>query len=176
MKSKQELSYPVGVFTATPAPTERNLNDWRQIIADFPTLLRAETSDLAPAALAYRYRPAGWTIQQVVHHCADSHMNAFIRFKLALTEDHPTIKPYQEAAWAAMDDYQLPIETSLGILDGVHTRWLALLEDMSEKQYQRSFFHPEHGKPFSLVLGLDNYQWHCRHHLAHVQQAKALMF
>jgi len=176
MKSQQELSYPVGVFAATPAPTESTLNDWRQIIADFPAQLRAETSGLKLKELAYRYRPDGWTIQQIVHHCADSHMNAFIRFKLALTEDNPTIKPYDEAAWAEMGDYQLPIETSLSILDGLHTRWVALLKGMSKEQHQRSFFHPEHGTPFSLVLGLDNYQWHCRHHLAHVKQAKTLKF
>lgn len=176
MKSQQDLSYPVGVFAATPSPTESTLNGWRQIIADFPTQLRAETIGLKPEELAYHYRPDGWTIQQVVHHCADSHMNAFIRFKLALTEDHPTIKPYNEAAWAEMGDYHQPISASLAVLEGLHARWVALLEGMSEEQYQRSFFHPEHGTPFSLILGLDTYQWHCRHHLAHVKQAKALKF
>ncbi len=176
MKSQHELSYPVGVFVATPNPSKSILNGWRQIIADFPTQLRAETSDLKPQELAYRYRPDGWTIQQVIHHCADSHMNAFVRFKLALTEDQPTIKPYREAAWAELADYQLLIEHSLAILKSLHIRWVALLDGMSEEQYLRSYFHPDHGTPFSLLLGMDNYQWHCRHHLAHVKQAKSLKF
>lgn len=176
MKSQHELSYPVGVFVATPNPSKSILNGWRQVLIDFPVQLRAETSGLKPQALAYRYRPDGWTIQQVIHHCADSHLNAFVRFKLALTEDRPTIKPYNEAAWAEMADYQLPVESSLAILEGLHTRWVALLDGMSEAQYQCSFFHPEHGIPFSLLLGLDNYQWHCRHHLAHVKQAKDFKF
>ena len=176
MKSQEQLSYPVGKFVPTSSPSIDTLTQWRQIIADFPAKLRAETSDLTSEALAYRYRPGGWTIQQVVHHCADSHMNALVRFKLALTEEHPTITPYKEAAWAEMEDYQLPIEVSLAILEGLHLRWVALLESRNAEQYQRSYFHPQHGTSFSLILGLDNYQWHCRHHLAHVQQAKQLKF
>ncbi|MGH1434089.1 MAG: YfiT family bacillithiol transferase [Lewinella sp.] len=176
MKSQHELSYPIGTFAAIPSPSANIIADWQQIIADFPNQLRTATSGLSSQELAYHYRPGGWTIRQVVHHCADSHMNAFIRFKLALTEDKPSIKPYNEAAWAEMADYHLPIEISLAILEGIHTRWVALLNGMKEDQYQCSFFHPEHGAPFSLLLGLDNYQWHCRHHLAHVKQAKALKF
>lgn len=176
MKTEHELRYPVGDFVETTQPDQSLCTAWREIITIFPAQVRTAVDGLSKKELDHRYRPGGWTIRQVVHHCADSHMNAFIRFKLALTETKPTIKPYDEGAWAELADYQLPIETSLLLLEGLHARWKALLDKMTEEDYQRSFFHPEHGTPFSLLLGLDNYHWHCRHHLAHIQQAKELQF
>ncbi|MEM1216902.1 MAG: DinB family protein, partial [Bacteroidota bacterium] len=108
------------------------------------------------------------------HHCADSHMNAYLRFKLALTEDQPTIKPYDEAAWATLPDSRGPIGPSLSILDGLHARWVELLTALNSTERARVFLHPEHDSAFTLTLGIDNYQWHCRHHLAHVYQALRL--
>lgn len=174
MKTEKELRYPVGEFKASPQPDQALQTIWRETIAVFPAQLRTAVEGLSDQELDWRYRPGGWTIRQVVHHCADSHLNAIVRFKLALTETDPTIKPYNEAAWAELPDVQQPLETSLMILEGLHARWKALLDQMTEEDYQRSFFHPEHGTPFTLLLGLDNYQWHCRHHLAHVLQAREL--
>lgn len=166
-----ELSYPVGVFEATTNPDTLTRQLWIKTLEAFPRLMREATDELNDDALNWRYRPAGWTIRQVVHHCADSHLNAYVRFKLALTEDHPGIKPYDETAWAELSDSQLPIAISLNLLEGLHQRWCALLNGMSEVDFERTFFHPEHGTVFSLTLTLDNYDWHCRHHLAHVHQA-----
>lgn len=173
--SSIDLRYPVGGFLATANPNTTLKAEWIKIISDFPAQLRAATSGLTEEQLNWPYRPGGWSIRQVVHHCADSHANAFIRFKLALTEEGPNIKPYDEAAWAKLvDTVHTPINSSLAILDGLHARWTVLLDHLSETDYERCFFHPEHGTAFSLTLGLDTYQWHCRHHLAHVEQAKRL--
>lgn len=124
---------------------------------------------LSDAQLDTPYRPEGWTIRQVVHHCADSHMNAIIRLKLALTEEKPVIKPYFEDRWAELvDGKSLPIEPSLKILEGVHKRWVLLLENLTASQFQRTFVHPELGTEFSLAVATANYAWHCEHHLAHI--------
>ena len=127
--------------------------------------------DLSPLELDYIYRPGGWTIKQVVHHCADSHMNSLIRFKLALTEDLPTIKPYFEERWAELADYHNPISDSLIILQGVHNRWVTLLKSLDQEQLKRDFIHPEHQKRFTLKETMALYAWHCQHHLAHIEQA-----
>lgn len=171
-----DLRFPVGELVENPNPSAATQAEWRQTLADFPQQVRIVTQDLSAEQLSYRYRPNGWTIRQVVHHCADSHLNAFIRFKLALTEDSPTIKPYDETAWAELPDCDLPIANSLAILEGLHARWCALICQLSEADLQRVFLHPEHGKAFSLLLGIDNYQWHCRHHLAHIHQALRLQY
>lgn len=165
------LSFPVGVFQATENPNHATQQAWIKTLADFPSQLHATTVELDDEALTWRYRPGGWTIRQVVHHCADSHLNAYTRFKLALTEDNPGIKPYNETVWAELSDSQLPLEPSLNLLSGLHQRWCTLLQGMNEADFGRTFFHPEHGTVFSLMLALDNYDWHCRHHLAHVFQA-----
>ncbi len=170
------LSYPVGKFVSTDAPDAAHFQLWIRTIADFPAQLRQAVNELDDAALRWRYRPGGWTIRQVVHHCADSHMNAYTRFKLALTEEHPGIKPYNESAWAELADSQLPLEPSLILLEGLHQRWTALLEKMTPADFEATFFHPEHGTVFSFSLALETYDWHCRHHLAHVLQAKELCF
>ena len=174
--STQNLSYPVGPFNPISNPDAAQRQQWMQTIADFPDQIRAAVDGLDDVALSWRYRPEGWTIRQVVHHCADSHLNAYTRFKLALTEDHPGIKPYEEALWAELSDSILPLVPSLQILEGLHKRWHHLLQQMSETDFERTFFHPEHGTVFSLSLALDNYDWHCRHHLAHVRQAQKLRF
>lgn len=173
MSSNTDLRYPVGKFQATEEPDAATIKKWIGIIADFPAQLRAEVEGLGETQLNWQYRPEGWSIRQVVHHCADSHINAICRFKFALTEDGPTIKPYHEAAWAELADVvHTPVAASLSLLDGLHARWATLLAHLSEKELQRYFVHPEHGQQFSVVLGIDHYQWHCRHHFGHVQQAK----
>ena len=175
MSTSSDLRYPVGKFQATPAPSPAQRAEWFLILADFPFQMRAAVADLSEAQLNWPYRPEGWTIRQVVHHCADSHLNAFTRFKLALTEDSPRIKPYDEAAWAELPDTaHTPVAASLSLLEGLHARWFVLLANMSADAFERRYLHPDHSKPFSLSLALDLYQWHARHHLAHVAQAKRL--
>ena len=137
-------------------------------IAEAPTKLRAAVSGLSDPQLDTPYRPEGWTVRQVVHHVPDSHLNAYTRFKLALTEDTPTIKPYNEAEWAKLEDSKsTPVATSLALLDAVHDRWVRILRAMSPSDYSRTLNHPENG-----IMNLDQmlalYEWHSRHHVAHV--------
>lgn len=173
MKTLDQLRFPIGDFEMTVAPSPQQIATWIETIKSFPHLLKTEVENLNAAELALQYRPEGWSIQQVVHHCADSHMNAFIRFKLTLTESNPSIKPYDEAAWALQSDtLAMDIAYSLSILEGLHARWVQLLTSLTEADLQKTYYHPEHDLSFTLLHALDNYQWHCRHHLAHVQQAK----
>ena len=143
------------------------------MIENFPEKIKSETENLSDEQLDTPYRPEGWTIRQVVHHCADSHMNAFIRLKLALSENTPTIKPYAEALWAELPDTKnLPLHSSFLILEGVHFRWTTALKNMSEKEFERSFIHPEKGKELTLHESTGMYAWHCNHHLAHITELK----
>jgi len=130
--------------------------------------LRAAVAGLDNRQLDTPYRPGGWTVRQVVHHVADSHMNGLIRTKLALTESAPTIKPYDENAWAQLADARLPIDVSLPIIDGVHTRWVTVLRSLSPEQLQRTFVHPEHGRAMTIAYQVQHYAWHCRHHVGHI--------
>jgi hypothetical protein len=122
---------------------------------------------LSDAQLDTPYREGGWTVRQVVHHIADSHANSYVRFKLALTEDWPTIKPYDEAAWARLADSRLPIDSSLVFVESLHARWVALLSSLSETDFERGYNHPESGRK-TLSLALAHYDWHSRHHTAHI--------
>jgi hypothetical protein len=162
-----DLRYPIGRFVVVPATPDLR----RAAIADIASLpqkIRAAVANLTDGQLDTRYRPDGWTVRQLVHHVADSHMNGFARVKLALTEDRPTIKPYDENAWSTLADMRLPIEISLDILDGVHRRWTEVYAGMSPGDYAKTFVHPEHGKIFTLDDHLQNYSWHSRHHVAHI--------
>jgi hypothetical protein len=171
---EQDLRYPIGPLTfAPPSPEVR-----RAAIADvaaLPGKLRAAVAGLADAQLDTPYRPGGWTVRQVAHHVPDSHMNAYVRFKLAVTEDTPTIKPYDEAAWAELADVKtVPVATSLALLEAVHERWVALLRSLSEADWARTFKHPELGVvPLEKNLAL--YAWHGRHHVAHVTSLRERM-
>jgi hypothetical protein len=137
--------------------------------------MRAAVAGLTTAQLDTAYRPGGWTVRQVVHHVPDSHLNAYVRFKLALTENAPTIKPYDEAAWARLPDTaSTPIEVSLDLLESLHARWVRLLEAMTDSDFARQFHHPESGT-MRLDTYLSGYAWHCRHHLAHITQLRARM-
>jgi hypothetical protein len=129
--------------------------------------MRTGVAGLTREQIDTPYRPGGWTARQVAHHVPDSHMNAFIRFKLALTEDQPTIKPYDEARWAKLPDAALPIEPSLDLLEALHLRWVGLLEAMTEREFHRTFAHPESGV-WRLDQYLAQYAWHGRHHVAHI--------
>ena len=174
MSTTDQLRFPVGEFMETQHPNQATLSSWIDIIADFPNKLQNVVEGLTEQQLNQSYRPGGWTIKQVIHHCADSHLNAYIRFKLALTEDGPNIKPYDEAAWAELPDtLNAPIGLSLQLLAALHARWAILLTHLAEEGLQKKFYHPEHGTAFTLLLAMDNYQWHCRHHLAHIELAKA---
>jgi uncharacterized damage-inducible protein DinB len=139
-----------------------------RVIEDLPLKLREAVSGLSEAQIDTPYRPEGWTVRQLVHHVADSHMNSFIRFKLGMTEDNPTIKPYAEDLWAMGPDYlTAPIDLSLQILDSVHARWAILLRSMAASDFARTLFHPERGA-MTLDTALSLYDWHSRHHTAHV--------
>lgn len=168
----EQLKFPIGEFIKPEIISEKHLNDWIATIEAFPSTLKSITDNLAIEELNYRYRPEGWTIKQVVHHCADSHMNSIIRFKLALTEDTPTIRPYFENRWANLiDSNDNDIKNSLNILIGVHAKLSQLLKTLSINDLKREFIHPEHGKRFSLEETIGVYAWHSDHHLAHIKQA-----
>ena len=163
-----DLSYPIGKFDfKRPVPPETRPELIEQIAAT-PARVRESVRGLTEAQLDTPYRPGGWTVRQVVHHLADSHMNSYIRFRLALTENEPPAKGYDQATWAELSDARsAPIETSLAILDGMHQRWVSLLRSMSAEDFSRTFRHCELG-PLRLDTNLALYAWHGRHHVAHI--------
>ncbi|MCB0552425.1 MAG: putative metal-dependent hydrolase [Phaeodactylibacter sp.] len=164
----EKLQYPVGRFTYQPYNEAQRIV-YIDTIRQLPQHLRTEADGLTATQLQQAYRPGGWTARQVIHHMADSHMNAYIRFKLILTEDNPTIKPYNEKAWAELNDTKdTPLEASLRILEGLHERWVNLLESIPSEAWARTGFHPEQQRTISLMEFLALYEWHCRHHLAHI--------
>jgi hypothetical protein len=165
-----QLRFPIGKFTKPESLSREQISECIVTIAEFPVKIRRETEDLPDDVLDTRYRPEGWTVRQVVHHCADSHMNAIIRFKNTLTEDAPTIKPYFEDRWAELADTKtLPIESSLRILEGVHHRMTVLFREMKPEDFKRYYVHPEYGTTYRLDQALAMYAWHCEHHLAHIR-------
>jgi hypothetical protein len=167
----EQLRYPTGKFKAPVSYTNEDIRHWITTIRMFPGKLRHAIIRLNEKQLDTQYRTGGWTIRQVIHHVADSHMNSVLRFKWALTEENPTIKPYEEADWALLPDYRLPVEPSLKIIEGLHQHWVALLESFTEEQWNRTFVHPDSGQTLSLKKALALYAWHCNHHLAHVTEA-----
>lgn len=171
------LKYPIGKFKKPSIIHQLLIDNWIKTIESFPEKIKAETQNLSDKDLEKKYRPHGWTIVQVVNHCADSHINSFVRFKLALTEDTPTIKPYHENLWAELGDSKhFPIESSIKILEGVHTRWVYLLKNLSEQDLEKQFRHPETNELISLKTNIGIYAWHCEHHLAHIINAKKRYF
>jgi uncharacterized damage-inducible protein DinB len=159
--------YPIGKFRKTEDVTDAQRRASMGAVAEAPSKLKAAVAGLSEEQLDTPYRPGGWTVRQVVHHLPDSHMNAFVRFKLALTENEPTIKPYDEARWAELADARAPVEPSLILLESLHERWLALLNSLKPADWRRTFRHPERG---TMTLGetLELYAWHGRHHVAHI--------
>lgn len=164
-----DLRYPIGTFDAGRfADRSENV----RTIAGLPEKLAVAITGLSDEQLNQPYRAGGWTLRQTVHHLADSHINSLCRFKLALTEDEsPTIRPYFEERWAELADSSMPISPSLAIIDGVHRRWVVLLESMTDALFQREFIHPESGR-WTLERSLGLYAWHSLHHLAHITQTR----
>ncbi|GAO44465.1 YfiT family bacillithiol transferase [Flavihumibacter petaseus] len=165
----QDLRYPTGKYTPVPYSPEQH-QAWLNDIKFLPQLLENAILNLDEKQLETPYRDGGWTIKQVVHHVGDSHMNAIIRFKLGLTENNPAIKPYDEAAWAELNDVkELPINITLTMLHAIHARWYAALYKIdAETLQQRTVFHPEHQKEMTLWYLLGMYAWHGKHHVAHI--------
>ena len=163
-----DLRYPIGEFKFEGPLTNDSRQDLISKIAETPARMRAAVAGLTAEQLDTPYRDGGWTVRQVVHHVPESHMNSYIRFKLAITEDTPTIKPYFEDRWAQLDDaHQAPIELSLDLLETLHGRWVWFLRSLKDADFQRTFLHPELG-PVSLDKNIALYAWHGQHHVAHV--------
>jgi DinB superfamily len=169
--SDDDLRYPVGPFTPV-ATTADVIVAATTEIERLPNALREAVRGLSDRQVDTPYRPGGWTVRQVVHHVADSHMNGLIRMKLALTEDNPTVKPYDENAWAQLADMMMPIDVSLGLVEHLHARWVTLLRSLTPAQLERTFVHPGHGKTFTIGYHIQNYGWHSRHHVAHITELR----
>jgi hypothetical protein len=163
-----DLRYPIGRFHEVAA-TDEVRRACIDELAALPRAMREAVTGLTDRQLDTPYRPGGWSVRQVVHHVPDSHLNAYVRLKLALTEETPTVKPYDERAWAALADSQSPIDPSLALLDALHARWVALMRSLSGAQLRRTYRHPEHPEaPLTLDWMLQQYAWHSRHHVAHI--------
>jgi uncharacterized damage-inducible protein DinB len=164
-----DLRYPIGKFTYDGAMTDGRRAECVMRIAAAPGRLRAAVAGLDDAQLDTPNRPGGWTVRQLVHHVPDSHLNAYTRIRLALTEDTPTIKPYEEARWAELPDARaMPVEVSLALLEALHGRWVGLLQRLGPGEGARQFRHPEHGRLITIDELLAMYAWHGEHHVAHV--------
>lgn len=168
----QDPRYPIGKYqpeSYSDALLADRLNDIRFL----PATLENTILNLDEAALESPYREGGWSIRQLIHHVADSHLNAYMRFKLALTEDVPTIKTYDQGKWASLADSELPVNISLTLLHALHARWYALLKSLKREDWERTLFHPEQKKELSLWFMLGMYSWHGRHHVAHIEHSPA---
>ena len=172
----EDPRYPIGPFRFNGSTDPQEREQWIAEIASTPGYLRAAVAGLSPVQLDTPYRDKGWTVRQVVHHLPDSHINAYTRMKLALTEDEPTIKPYEEARWAELPDGRTgPIEVSLTLLECLHRRWVLLLRALRPDDFGRGFRHPEHGRTMSLNESVAMYAWHGRHHVAHITSLRSRM-
>jgi uncharacterized damage-inducible protein DinB len=169
MQTETDLRYPLGKFHRPGPLGDEQRREFTGDIEKLPARLREAVKNLAPAQIETPYRPGGWTVRQLVHHVADSHMNAYVRLKLTLTEDQPTIKPYAEAKWAELKDSKAePVEVSLALLDNLHRRWVTVLRAMTPGEFSRNMRHPDWEKPMSLDDALALYAWHGKHHVAHI--------
>ena len=167
--------YPIGRFKFEGPLTDAQRAEFLDDIEQTPEKLRASVHGLSPQQLDTPYREGGWTVRQVVHHVPDSHLNSYMRFKLALTEEEPTIKPYMEDRWAQLEEARTaPIDVSLNLLETLHRRWMLMLRALRPEDWKRSFRHPELG-PVSLEKNLALYAWHGRHHVAHITSLRERM-
>ncbi|WP_168118950.1 YfiT family bacillithiol transferase [Paenibacillus sp. HB172176] len=168
--------FPIGSFNHEGSITRETREQWIEEIANLPCQLEKAVDGLSEKQLDTPYRDGGWTLRQVVHHIGDSHMNSILRFKLALTEEQPTIRPYQEELWAELaDSVSEPVGTSLALIESIHRRWVTLLNAMKDEQFARTFFHPASEEIIRLDYALGMYAWHGRHHLAHISSLKTRM-
>ena len=169
--SEVDPRYPIGKFVKPESITADDRANAIATLAEMPEQLRNAAEGLSSSQLNTPYREDGWTVRQLVHHIADSHMNAFVRVRLALTEDWPTIKPYDEQAWAMLHDSAAPIEWSLELIESLHARWVMLLQSLKEEQWLRGYRHPESGETTVEVATL-LYAWHSLHHVAHINHLR----
>lgn len=170
----EDLRYPIGKFAAPEVITAQHIKDWIKDIQSLPAELKKATAKMSNEQLDTPYRPDGWTVRQVVHHLADSHANAYIRFKLAMTEENPMIKPYKEDLWAELKDgKQAPIAVSITLLIALHKRWVIFLKGLNKREFTKhAYVHPESQRTFLLSQALGLYSWHGRHHLAQITALK----
>ena len=172
---QKDPCYPIGKFDRSVVVTKETRSEFIKTIESLPALLRKEVESLSQQQLNTPYREGGWTVRQVIHHLPYSHINAYVRFKLALTEDNPKIKSYEEHLWAELPDtFKTPIDISLDILEALHKRWSVLLKSMTGEQFEKTFQHPEWEK-ITLSTTLALYAWHSKHHLAHITELKKKM-
>jgi len=165
----EQLKYPIGKFSMPDIFNEHQAEIWISEIEVLPEQIKKATENLTDEQLNQTYRPEGWTLRQVVHHIPDSHMNAYIRFKQAITEDTPIIRPYHEERWAETEEGKNgDIQMSIVLLNGLHQRWVAFLKTLTLEDYQRKYIHPAQGKELTLANMLGTYAWHGKHHLAHI--------
>ncbi|MFP7254113.1 putative metal-dependent hydrolase [Terribacillus goriensis] len=165
-----DRKYPIGQFRQEGPIAEEQVKRWIEEINQLPEQVTSLVRGLSESDLQHTYREGGWTIKQLVHHLADSHLNSFIRFKLALTEENPIIKSYEEAEWAKLTDYDMPAQAALNLLASIHHKWVILLQSLTAEQLARTFRHPESGE-VSLKENIGIYAWHGKHHLAHIRLA-----
>lgn len=170
----EQLRYPIGRFERIEQPTQANRDKWVTDVAETADLLRITVLNLNQEQRLTPYRPGGWTVQQVVHHMADNDMNAFLRFKRALTEDSPVASSYREDLWAELSDYQVPIEVSIQLLESIHNRFVAVLRSLDPSDYKKTFTSPVLGV-ISLEVALQRFVWHNRHHIAQIASLKERM-
>lgn len=169
----EQLAYPIGRFEPPEAYDMADVDRWIGKLEASPRWYDYCIENLDEAQLNVPYRPGGWNIIQVVHHMADSHMNGYLRFKLALTEPDPVIKPYQENLWAELPDVrEVPLNVSITLIHGIHRRWTALMRHMAAGDWERTYYHPEAGRPIPLWESLASYAWHARHHFEHIMRLR----
>lgn len=172
MEILENLKYPIGKFQKPTILSENQLKIWTFEIESFPKNLKAKTINLSIMQINWQYRPNGWSIKQVVHHCADSHINAYIRFKLAFTQVLPVINPFDESKWAELiDGNDDAIGASISIIEGLHNRWAIFLKTLTFEDLKKEYFHPGNNENVSIETAIGMYAWHCNHHLAHIEQA-----
>jgi hypothetical protein len=178
MQNIESLKYPAGKLTIPAEISEAKIKEYIATITEFPERVKSEIKDLTDEELlSYHYRPGGWNIKQVLNHCIDSHMNSFIRFKLALTEENPIIRPYDETAWAELPDTLLyDVEESIQLLQSIHKRWVFLLKSLTTEEFTKTFVHPDGNEVISLKENLCIYAWHSENHFLHIANAKRLKF
>lgn len=172
----EHLQYPIGRLEVPSTYTPQQLQEWVAVLEALPSWLDICIENLDEPQLHTPYRPGGWTIQQVIHHIADSHMNAYIRLKLALTENNPIIKPYAESLWAELEDVKtVPVNISVTLLHALHRRWAAQLRNMPHAAWARTYHHPEQNKDISIWQMTAMYAWHSRHHMEHIRGLRERM-
>lgn len=163
------LKFPIGEISLKDKNSPEEISSFILDVETFPSLLRKELENISEEKLDTPYRPDGWTVRQVVHHIADSHMNSIIRMKLTLTEDNPSIKPYYEDRWAMLPDYKLPVNDTLDLIEAIHKKMTVVMKNVKEEDLDRTYFHSEHQKTFKLAHLFHIYSWHGKHHLGHIQ-------